>query len=432
MNNILKIAVPSIIANITTPLLGMIDMAIVGHMGDTVYIAAISLGGIIFSMIYWVFGFLRMGTSGLTAQAIGRNDASGSNTVLMQAISLAFALGIVFIILQAPIRDLMLRFLGADTYTNRLAAEYFNILIYGAPATLLTYSFNGWFIGNQNSKATMWISLTINIANIIASLILVYALRMGIAGVATGSLIAQWSGVAMALFLSLRYGASYKFSIIIMRGEQLSRFFNVNRDIFLRTLCLVAVTVWFTRAGARQGDVILSVNALLMQLFLMFSYIMDGFAFAGEALAGKLAGEMQTADKCGLKSLMIKRNALLKSLFLHGVVIAIAFTIIYFAGGETLLSLLSDDPDVAAASADYRYWAATVPLAGFGAFIWDGIFIGETRTRGMLISIAAAMIVYFIVYFSLISYMGNHALWLAFVLYLSVRAIVQSILYFRK
>lgn len=407
-------------------------MAIVGHMGDAVYIAAISLGGIIFSMIYWVFGFLRMGTSGLTAQAMGRNDSSGRDTVLMQALSLACALGLLFILLQVPIRDLMLRFLGADDYTNRLAARYFDILIYGAPATLVTYSFNGWFIGIQNTKATLWISLTINIVNILASVLLVYALRMGIAGVATGSLIAQWSGVAMAIALSLRCGAAYRFSFAMLKGERLSRFFKVNRDIFLRTLCLVAVTVWFTRAGARQGDIILSVNALLMQLFLLFSYIMDGFAFAGEALAGKLAGEIQSADKSEMKSLGNRRKALLKSLFLHGVVIAVAFTVIYFAGGETLLSLLSDDPGVAAASADYRYWAATVPLAGFGAFIWDGVFIGETRTRGMLVSMAAAMAVYFIVYFSFQPTLGNHALWLAFVLYLCVRAIAQTILYFRR
>lgn len=409
----------------------MIDMAIVGHMGDAVYIAAISLGGIIFSMIYWVFGFLRMGTSGLTAQACGRSDIGGRDTVLMQALLIACSLGLLFIMVQAPLRDLMLHFLGAGHEADKLAAVYFNILIYGAPATLATYAFNGWFIGIQKTKATLWVSLTINLVNIAASLMLVYALRMGVAGVASGTLIAQYAGLAMALLLALRCGASFRLRSSILNADKLTRFFKVNRDIFLRTLCLVAVTVWFTRAGARQGDIILSVNALLMQFFLLFSYIMDGFAFAGEALAGEIAGQLQMSDSARAASLTSKRTALIKSLFIHGLIIALAFTAIYFFAGDALLSVLSDDRSVIAASADYRYWAATVPLAGFGAFIWDGIFIGETRTGGMLISMATAMVVYFAVYFALRPAMGNHALWLAFALYLCVRAIAQSYIFFR-
>lgn len=420
--DILNIAVPSIVANITTPLLGLVDMAIVGHMGSAAYMAAIALGGTMFSMIYWVFAFLRMGTSGMTAQAVGAGDVAQRDASLYRAMSVALFIGLLLIALQGPVRGLMLRFLGGDEATALLAARYFDVLVYGAPATLGLYVVNGWMIGVQNSRLAMWTSLIINVVNIAASLTLVYLLHLSIEGVASGTLIAQWTGFIAGCVMIRRYGPRMRSFRQLFDGAKLKRFFSVNTDIFLRTLCLVAVTVWFTRAGARQGDVILSVNALLMQLFILFSYMMDGFAFAGEALVGKLTGAGDVMQK----------QAMVRRLFIIGGAVSLSFTLVYAVFGNDILGLLSSDASVIEMSRDYMWWGVTIPLAGVSAFIWDGVFIGETRTRQMLLSMGVAMVVFFAVYFTLYPLWGNHALWLAFILYLAVRGAVQTVFYFRR
>lgn len=417
--DILSIALPSIVANITTPLLGLVDMAIVGHMGSAVYMAAIALGGTMFSMIYWVFAFLRMGTSGMTAQAVGAGDVAQRDASLYRAMTVAMCIGVSLIALQAPVRELMLRFLGGDDATALFAARYFDVLIYGAPATMGLYVVNGWMIGVQNSRLTMWTSLIINVVNIASSLVLVYALHFGIEGVASGTLIAQWTGFIAGCIMIKRYRPRPgRLRELFARGH-IKRFFSVNTDIFLRTLCLVAVTVWFTRAGARQGEIILAVNALLMQLFILFSYMMDGFAFAGEALVGKLTG---AGDR-------VMKRAMVRRLFVVGGSVSLLFTAVYALFGGEILSLLSSDASVIAVSRDYLWWSVTIPVAGVSAFIWDGVFIGETRTRQMLLSMGLAMAVFFAVYFLLFPVWGNHALWLAFILYLGIRGIAQTIFY---
>lgn len=420
--DILNIAVPSIVANITTPLLGLVDMAIVGHMGSATYMAAIALGGTMFSMIYWVFAFLRMGTSGMTAQAVGAGDIAQRDASLYRAMSVALFIGLLLIALQGPVRGLMLRFLGGDETTALLAARYFDVLVYGAPATLGLYVVNGWMVGVQNSRLAMWTSLIINVVNIVTSLTLVYAMHLGIDGVASGTLIAQWTGFIAGCLMIRRYRPRLSSLGGLFEGDKLRRFFSVNTDIFLRTLCLVAVTVWFTRAGARQGDVILSVNALLMQLFILFSYMMDGFAFAGEALVGKLTGAGDVMQK----------RAMVRRLFIIGGAVSLSFTLVYAVFGNDILGLLSSDASVIEMSRDYVWWGVTIPLAGVSAFIWDGVFIGETRTRQMLLSMGVAMVVFFAVYFTLYPLWGNHALWLAFILYLAVRGAVQTVFYFRR
>lgn len=417
--DILSIAIPSIVANITTPLLGLVDMAIVGHMGSPVYMAAIALGGTMFSMIYWVFAFLRMGTSGMTAQAYGAKDTTERDASLYRAMSVAMLIGVLLIALQRPLRNMMLGFLGGDATTLELAEQYFDVLIYGAPATMGLYALNGWMIGVQNSRLTMWTSLIINVTNIVSSLTLVYVLHLGIKGVATGTLIAQWTGFITGCLMIVRYHPKLHSLRQLFDTQRLKRFFSVNSDIFLRTLCLVAVTVWFTRAGARQGDIILSVNALLMQLFILFSYMMDGFAFAGEALVGKLTGAGEDEQ----------RGKMIRRLFVIGGCVSLLYTLIYALLGSEILGILSSDETVIAASQEYKWWAVTIPLAGMSAFIWDGVFIGETRTRQMLLSMGIAMVTFFAVYFLLYPHWGNHALWLAFILYLAIRGIAQTLFY---
>jgi len=418
---ILRLAIPSIAANITTPLLALVDTAIVGHMGSELYIAAIAVGGVMFNMHYWLFSFLRGGTSGLSAQACGAGDSLASTLVLRRSLLVALGAGLSMILLQQPVFRLLSWFLVAGEETTELASLYFHILIYGAPAVLGNYAMSGWFLGMQNSRMLLWVSLTINIVNILSSLLLVYGLGMGIAGVAAGSLIAQWTGFAAGFLFLTRYRLARTTLRDILRWNELKRFFSINMDVMLRTVCLIAVTLWFTRSGSLQGPLILAVNTLLMQLFMLFSYMMDGFAFAGEALVGRFVG---ARDWPSLR-LCVKR------LFIWGTAWAGLFTLIYLFGGERFLNLLSDDPEVISASREYFIWAVAVPFAGFAAFAWDGVFIGATMTRGLLLSMLGAMVIFFTAYLTLFSHLGNHALWLAFILYLATRGLIQTHLYLR-
>lgn len=284
---ILALAIPSIVANITTPLLGLVDTAVTGHMGSAIYIAAIAVGGVMFNMLYWLFGFLRGGTSGLSAQAYGAGNSKETTLVLYRSLIVAVAVGASMILLQRPVENLLIWFLEPDAATAPLARQYFRILIWGAPAMLSTYALSGWFLGMQNSRMIMWTSLIINVVNIAASISLVYGLHWRIEGVATGTLTAQWTGLFAGLLFLRRYKLVKVSLADILRPVELRRFFFVNIFVMLRTACMIAVTLWFTRAGASQGAVILAVNTLLMQLFLLFSYMMDGFAFAAEALTGR-------------------------------------------------------------------------------------------------------------------------------------------------
>lgn len=416
---ILALAIPSIVANITTPLLGLVDTAVTGHMGSAVYIAAIAVGGVMFNMLYWLFGFLRGGTSGLSAQAFGAGNAKDSTLVLYRSLTVAVTVGLLMIILQYPVCELLVAFLEPDSATAPLSRLYFRILIWGAPAMLATYSLSGWFLGMQNSRMIMWTSLIINVVNIAASITLVYGFGWRIEGVATGTLIAQWTGVGAGLLFLRRYRLARVSLADILLPAQLRRFFKVNVFVMLRTACMIAVTLWFTRAGASQGAVILAVNTLLMQLFLLFSYMMDGFAFAAEALVGRYVG---AHDGSSLR-LCINRT------FRWGVLLAILFTAIYFFSGEAFLRLLSSDAQVIAASGEYWLWAITIPFAGYAGFVWDGVYIGATLTRGLLVTMLWAMAVFFIVELTLYPLFGNHALWLAFILYLLTRGISQYIFF---
>ncbi len=419
---ILKIALPSIVSNITVPLLGMIDVAIVGHMGSSVYIGAVAVGSMIFSLVYWLFGFLRMGSSGLTSQALGRRDLPEVLRLLARSLMIAFAIALLLMVLQVPLKWLMFWLIGPTADVAPYATVYFYIVIWGAPAVLGVYSLSGWYIGMQNTRIPMLISIGQNVVNILASLTLVYGLGMKIEGVALGTVIAQYAGLLVALGLLWRYYRR------LLRKEWLAgltkglgAFFRVNGDIFLRTLCLVAVNLFFTSAGARQGAVILSVNTVMMQLYLFFSYFMDGFAYAGEALCGRAYGA---------------RNATafretLRRLFLWMVLVTGAYTLLYVLGGHWIFSLLTDEPEVLSASGEYLFWACLIPVAGAVAFIWDGVFVGITATRGMLVSSAVAAILFFAVYQASVGQLGNHGLWLAQVVYLAMRGLVQT-LWYRK
>jgi MATE efflux family protein len=418
---ILQIAVPSIISNITVPLLGLIDVTIVGHLGAAAYIGAIAVGGMLFNIIYWIFGFLRMGTSGMTSQAYGKHDLDEVARLLLRSVGVGLLIAIILVALQYPIRKLAFTFIQTTEEVERLATLYFRICIWGAPAMLGLYGFAGWFIGMQNSRFPMYIAITQNIVNIAASLCFVYLFHMKVAGVAWGTLTAQYAGFLMALLLWRRYYGGLKKHVAwheVLKKEAMLRFFQINRDIFLRTLCLVIVTLFFTSAGAAQGEIVLAVNTLLMQLFTLFSYIMDGFAYSGEALVGKYVGANNR--------LALYRTV--RQLFIWGVGLSTGFTLLYFFGGKSFLGLLTNETSVIREAGNYFYWVLAIPLTGFAAFLWDGIFIGATATRQMFYSMLVASGSFFLVYYSLHEWMGNHALWLAFIVYLSLRGIMQATL----
>ena len=419
---ILQLAIPSIVSNITVPLLGLVDVAIVGHLGSASYIGAIAVGGMLFNIIYWLFGFLRMGTSGMTSQAFGRRDLKEVTRVLLRAVGVGLFIALCLLLLQYPIRKIAFLLIDATPEVRELATVYFNICVWGAPAVLGLYGFAGWFIGMQNSRFPMFIAITQNVVNIVASLSFVYLLDMKIEGVALGTLIAQYAGLFMASLLWLRYYGRLKIAFRwqeIIGKTAMKRFFQVNSDIFFRTLCLVAVTTFFTSTGARQGDVVLAVNTLLMQLFTLFSYIMDGFAYAGEAMAGRYIG---ARNNTGLQKMI-------RLLFRWGWGLSLSFTILYMIGGQGFLGLLTNDTTVINAAGSYYYWVLAIPLAGFAAFLWDGILIGATATRLMLYSMLVASGLFFVVYYLFYGVMGNHALWMAFLIYLSLRGIMQWILW---
>ena len=419
-------ALPAIVTNITVPLLGLVDTAIVGHMGAAAYIGAIAVGSMIFNLVYWVFGFLRMGTSGMTAQARGRRDFAEVIRLLVHSAMVSVGISLLLLLLQWPLCEVMLSFIGPTPDVRPLAASYFYIVVWGAPASLGLFALTGWYIGMQNTRIPMFISIMQNVVNILASLTLVYGFGMKVEGVALGTVVAQYAGLLVAIALLLKYYrrlfrmtdfklqvADFWHSFGIRNSE-----FGTNRDIFLRTLFLVAVNLYFTSAGARQGATILAVNTLLMQLYLLFSYIMDGFAFAGEALGGRYWGARN----------MEAYRDVVRHLFGWGAFMVVLFTLVYVVGGMPFLRLLTDEPGVVAASSDYVWWAYLIPVAGVAAFVWDGIFIGTTQTRGMLLSSVIAAVVFFAGVTLLMPKMENHGLWLSMILYLLTRGLVQTVI----
>lgn len=424
MKQVFKLALPSIISNITVPLLGIIDLTIVGHMGDVIYIGAIAIGTMIFNVLYWLFGFLRMGTSGMTSQALGRRDLTEAMRLLVRSLTISTAIAVIFILFQLPIRWMALSIMQPTEQIAEQAAIYFSICIWGAPAMLGLYGLTGWFIGMQNTRTPMLVSIFQNIVNIVASVTFVFGFGMKIQGVALGTLTAQWTGFLLALYCWKRYYgrlAEYNWKDDLFKRSTMVRFFAVNRDIFIRTLFLVGVNFFFISAGSRQGAIILSVNTLLMTLFTLFSYVMDGFAYAGEALSGKY---YSAANKLAF-------DRVYNSLFAWGAIMAVVFTLVYAVGGNGFLMLLTNEAVVVQSAEAYFWWAVMIPIVSVSAFVYDGIFIGLTATRDMLVSSVVSALVFFALYLALQSYLGNHALWLAFIVYLGLRGGIQWLLYRR-
>ncbi len=437
---ILSLALPNIITNITVPLLGMVDMAIVGRLSAS-HIGAIAIGTQIFNLIYWNFGFLRMGTSGFTAQAYGAHNFDEAVRIFVRAIAIAIAVAFTLILLQWPISRLSLLIFKGGHEVIQLALTYFFVRIWAAPATLGLYAIKGWFIGMQNSRLPMWIAIFLNCVNIVCSLLFVLVFHWDIKGVALGTVIAQYSGFAIGLFFLVREMRRIKPHTTIqlkiipllkasLHWSQLKLFFKVNGDIFLRTVCLSAVFTFITAASSHISAEVLAIDALLMQFFTLFSYIMDGFAYAGESLVGRYIGARDN------RSLHLSVKLLLR----WGLGLTLLFTALYAIGGEWFLRIFSDKPDIIQGTLHYLFWTLIIPVCGFSAFLFDGIFVGATASRTMRNSMFVASATFFAVYYlgkHFLSahladlFVWNNILWTAFMAFLALRGLLQA-LYLNK
>ena len=372
---ILGLALPNIITNITVPLLGMVDMAIVGHLSSS-HIGAITIGTSIFNLIYWNFGFLRMGTSGFTAQAYGADRMDESLRILVRALAIGIAIAGLLLLLQWPISRLALIFRDATPGVAQLAIQYVIIRIWAAPATLSLMALKGWFIGMQDSVSSMLTDLTVNIVNIAASIILSFGIGswqgFGFVGIPLGTVIAQYSGLLLALGIC---GFKYRVKIAGQAGNDgtFGAFFKLNTDLFVRSLCFTGIYLGYTIIASRYGEVMLASANIMMNLLMIFSYFTDGFAYAGEALTGRFIGEKDRE--------MVRRTVVQTFKWSFGV--AGIWMLIYGLAGPGMLRLMTDDAAVLGACHAYIPWLLAMPLVGCAAFTWDGIYIGATASHAI-------------------------------------------------
>lgn len=430
-NPILQLALPSVVANITVPLLGVVDTAIVGHMGRAEYIAAVAIGTTMLNIMYWLCGFLRMGTTGIVSQAHGSGDEQRIREGLTRSLLFGLFIGLCLLLLQSPLLRLALWLMEPEAEVLHYTTAYFRVCIWGAPAMLAGYSLTGWFIGMQNTRIPMCMAILQNLLNIFCTLLFVFVFDMGIRGVALGTVVGIYGGVVAAPLLS-----SSKERVLLReafwkrlnkRNERVAlsldnlRFWRTKegtlyRDLFLRTLCLVGVTVYFTTAGSRMGTLTLDANALLMQFFMLYSYFTDALANAAEALSGEYLGRR---DGAGLRGVV-------RQLFAWGGCFALVFTLLYATAATPILHLFTNQTEVIAYARPYLPWVIAIPFVSLAAFIWDGVYIGLTLTSRMFLSMLVSAIVFFALW--LLLGPGNHALWFSFVAYLATRSLMQTVL----
>lgn len=421
--DILRLAIPNVISNLTVPLLGMTDFALMGHLKahNALYVGAIALGTTVFNVLYMTFGFLRMGTSGFTAQATGARDEKEISLGLQRSLFVAFSFALLLMLFQYPIQWVAFHLLNGQQNVKDLARQYFYIRIYAAPATLALYSFYGWYLGMQNAKIPMIIVLIVNVVNIGMNFFLIFVVHMTSDGVALANVIAQYSGLLAAfLFLFKKYSKHARWWKLaeLFQKSALMKFFGVNTDIFVRTLILILVLSFFTSKSAKLGNNILAANSLLFQFFFLFSYFADGFAFAGEALSGKAKGARDLSE--------LKRTVL--HLFKWGFGIAVLTSLIFFSGISLLMKIMTSNVLIMQVSGHYYFWIILLPLISIAAFIWDGVYVGVTASKAMRNTmIVSAFIIFLPSYYGTIHLLENNGLWLSLELFMVARGITMWI-----
>nr|WP_221187797.1 MATE family efflux transporter [Halomonas stenophila] len=407
---------PIILSNISVPLLGLVDTAVVGHLPDSRYLAAVTLGATLFGFLYWGFGFLRMGTTGLTSQAVGREDDEAIRHLLGQSLLLAGAIGGLLVLAGGPLVEFGLWLLDGSDQATALAADYARIRLLSAPAVLANYAILGWFLGQQNSRVTLWLLVLTNGVNILLDLVFVVGLGMTSDGVAWATVIADYSALAFGLWLVSRQLRNLEGCFRrarLYRPAAYRELFQVNANLFVRTLGLLFAMAFFTSRGAAQGDTVLAANAVLLQFIMLTSYGLDGFAHAAEALTGRSVGRRHWDEFAATV-----RSAARFSLATAGGA-ALAFAL----GGEWLIALLTGLPDVRDTAGHYLPWMVAMPLIAVWSYLLDGVFIGATAIREMRNSIFVGLAIYLPAWW-LTRGLGNHGLWLAFLVFTAVRSTV--------
>ncbi len=411
-----RIAAPMMLSNISVPLLGMVDTGVTGHLENAEYLAAVAIGSTIFGFIYAGFNFLRMGTTGITAQKFGAEDDDGLKVALGQALVVSLAIAAMLIILQIPIGDLSMRLLGAKAEVAEYANQYFYIRIWSAPATLANYALIGWFLGLQNARVPLYIVLIINVTNIVLDLFFVLVLHMKVDGVAAASVIAEFSGLLFGGVYAFRYLGRHpgqmRVAHLTTLGEY-TAFFAVNAHLLIRTMALIFAYAFVTAAGARMGAMILAANAVLMNLMNLMSFALDGFAHAAEALVGKAVG---AKNRDALREAV--RLTLRWSLYM-----SVAFSVFFFLAGPSLIRLLTDIPDVIAVTLEYLPWMTLMPVVAVWSYLYDGVFVGATRAKEMRDIMLVSTFLVFVPTWYLTRDLGNHGLWLALATFLASRGI---------
>lgn len=417
---ILRLTIPNIVSNVTIPLLGMIDIAIAGRIGDDTTIGALAIGTAIFNFIYWNFAFLRMGTSGLAAQAYGAGDKKATANILGRSMIASIGIALLLLVFNKPIGRLAMNIMEGSPEVMSLAAEYFFARIWAAPAAISIFALHGWLTGMQDSVSPMVVSILGNIVNIACSLWFVFGMDMGVVGIAWGTVVAQYTSLILTLLILLVRYRDYIRGISLresLRMEPLARFFRINSDAFLRTLSVCTVYTCFTAFSARFGDTILATNELLMQLFMLFSYMLDGFCYAAESLTGRFIGERNRES--------LRRCIRLLAIWCGGV--AALYIVAYIFWWEPILGIFTSSPTIMACAGEYIWWIVMVPLVGFIPFLIDGILIGATKTRIMRNTTFFALVAFFVLFFALESLLGNRALWIAFIGFIVVRFVLMLV-----
>ena len=423
--DIVRLSVPTIVSNITVPLLGICDTAISGHLGSDLYLSAIAVASVMFNVVYWIFGFLRGGTTGLTANALGAGLESEISKVFYRSLIIAFTAGFLLVIFQYPLFSFLWMITGAGPEIRGFVGEYFAIRIWDAPALLAIIAISGWFVGMQSTFYPMVIAIVTNIINILTSYLLAFPCGLGFKGVALGTVIANWIGLAVAVgcIYWFRRGRPLKCVLSNLLNGDWRRYFFVNGNLFLRSFFIICVTMGVTAAGARLGNLTLAVNVIIMQFFQFFSFFMDGFAYSGEAMVGLY---------CGERNLRMIRLSV-RCLLIWTMGVSIFFSLLYFAGIEAITSLLTDSLNVIAGVEDMTLWVCLIPIISCWSFIYDGFYIGVTATFRMMLSTLIGGIAFFAIlslnYLSLIPFEGNEVIWTAFLTYLLFRGLILVFLW---
>ena len=417
-----RIAAPMILTNLTVPLLGIVDTAVVGHLDEPHHMGAVSIGAAIFGIVFWGFGFLRMGTTGITAQVFGEQNNEELRASLARALIVALGLALLLLLLQCPVGWLAFQVIQGSELVEMHGRNYFDIRIWSAPATFANYALLGWFLGVQNARAPLIILTTVNLINLLLDLLFVMVLGFGAEGVALASLLAEYFGVALALWLAKRELRGFPASLsklTLINKSKIQQLLSVNRDIFIRNLCLMLTLAFFAAQGAGFGDVVLAANAILFNMHTLMAYALDGFAHAAEALVGKAVGAKQRNDFFSAVRICT----------IWAFLISMVFSGIYLLAGDLIINLMTDINTVQSTANVYLAWVVLLPVVSVWSFLLDGIYVGATRATEMRNTMIFSTFFIFLPVWYLLLPLENHGLWLAFTIFILARAISMIILF---